>query len=138
MDIHHFFLVKKRNETLALFIDFGNRRNQYGVLITFMKLFIAPANIPSLQFLRQILIIRFQRKAPLGTQITCATRHQMAPKTTSKHCQDIVHFLLISSVVAQSCPTLCDPMNCSTPGLPVHHQLLEFTQSQYTQLNNHV
>ena len=30
--------------------------------------------------------------------------------------------------VAQSCPTLCDPMNCSTPGLPVHHQLLEFTQ----------
>ena len=31
--------------------------------------------------------------------------------------------------VAQSCPTLCDPMNCSTPGLPVHHQLPEFTQT---------
>ena len=31
--------------------------------------------------------------------------------------------------VAQSCPTLCDPMNCSTPGLPVHHQLLELTQT---------
>ena len=31
------------------------------------------------------------------------------------------------SSVAQSCPTLCDPMNCSTPGLPVHHQLPEFT-----------
>ena len=31
--------------------------------------------------------------------------------------------------VAQSCPTLCDPMNCSTPGLPVHHQLSEFTQT---------
>ena len=30
--------------------------------------------------------------------------------------------------VAQSCPTLCDPMNRSTPGLPVHHQLPEFTQ----------
>ena len=29
---------------------------------------------------------------------------------------------------AQSCPTLCDPMNCSTPGLPVHHQLPEFAQ----------
>ena len=26
----------------------------------------------------------------------------------------------------QSCPTLCDPMNCSMPGLPAHHQLLEF------------
>ena len=31
--------------------------------------------------------------------------------------------------VAQSCPTLCDPMNCSMPGLPVHHQLLEFTET---------
>ena len=30
---------------------------------------------------------------------------------------------------AQSCPTLCDPMNHSTPGLPVHHQLLELTQT---------
>ena len=30
--------------------------------------------------------------------------------------------------VAQSCPTLCNPMNCSTPGLPVHHQLPEFTE----------
>ena len=34
------------------------------------------------------------------------------------------------SSVAQSCPTLCDPMNRSTPGLPVHQQLLEFTQTQ--------
>ena len=34
------------------------------------------------------------------------------------------------SSVAQSCPTLCDPMNHSTPGLPVHHQLLEFTQTR--------
>ena len=33
------------------------------------------------------------------------------------------------SSVAQSCPTLCDPMNCSMPGLPVHHQLPEFTQT---------
>ena len=33
------------------------------------------------------------------------------------------------SSVAQSCPTLCDPMNRSTPGLPVHHQLLGFTQT---------
>ena len=32
-------------------------------------------------------------------------------------------------LVAQSCPTLCNPMNRSTPGLPVHHQLQEFTQT---------
>ena len=33
------------------------------------------------------------------------------------------------SSVAQSCLTLCDPIDCSTPGLPVHHQLPEFTQT---------
>ena len=33
------------------------------------------------------------------------------------------------SSIAQLCLTLCDPMDCSTPGLPVHHQLLEFTQT---------
>ena len=33
------------------------------------------------------------------------------------------------SSVVQSCPTLCDPMDCSTPGLPVHHQLPEFPQT---------
>ena len=42
----------------------------------------------------------------------------------------IIDFLKYQfSSVAQSCPTLCDPMNRSTPGLPVHHQLLEFTQT---------
>ena len=35
------------------------------------------------------------------------------------------------SSVAQSCPTLCDPMNHSTPGLLVHHQLLDFTQTRW-------
>ena len=33
------------------------------------------------------------------------------------------------SLVTQSCPTLCDPMGCSTPGFPVHHQLPELTQT---------
>ena len=38
-------------------------------------------------------------------------------------------YIVQFSSVAQSCPTLCDPMNCSTPGLPVHYQLLESTQT---------
>ena len=38
-------------------------------------------------------------------------------------------FVVQFSLVAQSCPTLCDPMNCSTPGLPVHHQIPQFTQT---------
>ena len=40
------------------------------------------------------------------------------------------------SSVAQSCPTLCDPMNRSTPGLPVHNQLPEFTQTQVHQVGD--
>ena len=46
-----------------------------------------------------------------------------------------------SNSVAQSCPTLCDPMNRSMPGLPLHHQLLEFTQThihQSVMLSSHL
>ena len=38
--------------------------------------------------------------------------------------------------VTQLCLTLCDPMNCSTPGLPVHHQLPEFTQTHVHQVSD--
>ena len=38
-------------------------------------------------------------------------------------------YIVLFSSVAQSCPSLCDPMNHSKPGLPVHHQLPEFTQT---------
>jgi len=52
----------------------------------------------------------------------------------------IVFILPYSSVqfssVAQSHPTLCDPVDCSTPGLPVRHQLLEFTQSHVQWVGN--
>ena len=54
-------------------------------------------------------------------------------RVVSEETSSADHGLLASgsvqfSSVAQSCPTLCDPMNRSTPGLPVHHQLPEFTQ----------
>ena len=44
--------------------------------------------------------------------------------------------ILPFSSVAQSCPTLCDPMNRSTPGLPVHHHLPEFTQTHVHRVSN--
>ena len=40
------------------------------------------------------------------------------------------------SSVTQLCPTLCNPMNCSMPGLPVHHQLPEFTQTHVHQVGD--
>ena len=51
----------------------------------------------------------------------------------------LVSFLISSiqfSSVAQSCPTLCNPMDCSTPGFPVHHQLPEFSQTHVHQVGD--
>ena len=51
-------------------------------------------------------------------------------KNKTKNKPELWYFSSVQfSSVAQSCPTLCSPMNRSTPGLPVHHQLLEFTQT---------
>ena len=47
----------------------------------------------------------------------------------TQHTKNTINFSVQFSSVAQSCPTLHDPMNRSMPGLPVHHQLLEFTQT---------
>ena len=47
-----------------------------------------------------------------------------------------MHASIQFSSVAQSCLTLCDLMNRSTPGLPVHHQLLEFTQIHVHQVSD--
>ena len=47
----------------------------------------------------------------------------------------VLHSVQFSSV-AQLCPTLCYPMNRSTPGLPVHHQLPEFTQMHVHQVGD--
>ena len=43
---------------------------------------------------------------------------------------------VIFSSVAQSCPTLCDPMDCSTPGFPVHHQLRELAETHVIQVGD--
>ena len=57
---------------------------------------------------------------------------------TQTHCSSLhtKKWLIHFSSVAQLCPTLCDPMNCSMPGLPVHHQLPEFTQTHVRQVSD--
>ena len=60
-------------------------------------------------------------------QILCHPSHQFS----------LVQF----SSVAQSCPTLCDPMDCSTPGLPVHHpswNLLKLMSIELVMVSNHL
>ena len=60
----------------------------------------------------------------------------------SKHMKRSSTSLIISSVqfssVTQLCPTLCDPMYLSTPGLPVHHQLPEFTETRVHRVSDDI
>ena len=56
-------------------------------------------------------------------------------------CSPKISYICLSvqfSSVSQSCPTLCDPMNRSTPGLPVHHQLPEFTQIHFHRVRDDI
>ena len=60
---------------------------------------------------------------------------ELRPLSVARHMNEAIRSQLFLSQpaqfssVAQSCPTLCNPMNHSTPGLPVHHQFPEFTQT---------
>ena len=60
--------------------------------------------------------------------------HMMDLEKASHHC--LLDNTDPFSSVMQSCLTLCDPMDHSTPGLPVHHQLLEFTQTHVHQVRD--
>ena len=70
-----------------------------------------------------------------GPELQCGFKYSLAlvkildtPGKSVKK-QDPVMKVFSSVQFTQSCPTLCDPMNRSTPGLPVHHQLPEFIQT---------
>ena len=67
--------------------------------------------------------------AKLFSEIQCFTcKIGVIVPTSLFYCEDQMSSVQFSSV-AQSCLTVCNPMDCSTPGLPVYHQLAEFTQS---------
>ena len=74
---------------------------------------------------------RSSRCSPWGLS-ECNAHHRQSTKKTAmmeKNLTRLYSWMNQFSSVAQLCPTLCDPMNRSTPGLPVHHQLPEFTQT---------
>ena len=65
-------------------------------------------------------------------QINFLVGHLLKGKTI----QILVSVSTQFSSVAQSCPTLCNPMDCSTPGFPVRHQLLELAQTHVHQVSD--
>ena len=64
-----------------------------------------------------------------GTCVHLSLIHVDVWQKPTQFCNSVQFSSVQFSSVAQSCPTLCDSMNCSTPGLPVHNQLPEFTQT---------
>ena len=77
------------------------------------------------------LVLPFCRGSPQSrdqTQVSSIADRFLTIRTTREAFQ--------FSSVAQSCPTLCDPKNWSTPGLPVHHQLPESTQTHVHQVGD--
>jgi len=81
--------------------------------------------------LQNSTLCREKREVSISLQ-TCAQSTLSCESWYSVWFRDVYVHVYVSvqfRSVTQSCLTLCDPMNCSTPGLPVHHQLPEFTQT---------
>ena len=103
--------------------------------------YYCPQNLFSLKISLPSRIQRFERW--LTTQACGLNPGRGALSPDSSACPDpqshraaVQDEMIQFSSVAQSCPTLCDPMNRSTPGLPVHHQLPEFTQTHVHQVSD--
>ena len=71
-------------------------------------------------------------------ELWCWRRLLRAPRTAKRSNQSILKEIRSDQIrsVVQSCLTLCDPMNRSTPGLPVHHQLPEFTETHVRRVSD--
>ena len=85
----------------------------------------APTSSPLSEFLRSQLF-----------SVTHTHYHTRSPLSSDPVLELDGSHIPSVSLVAQSCPTLFDPMNRSTPGLPVHHQLPELTQTHVCQVGD--
>ena len=70
------------------------------------------------------------------TQRACFLKAESALENMQNNEDKMRIYLSVLSSVTQSCPTLCNPMNCSMPGVPFHHQLLEFIQTHVHQVGD--
>ena len=77
----------------------------------------------------KVLLLLITASSLLGCIPGKSQRHRSQHATGSQGHKESDTTSVQFSSVAHSCPTLCNPMGCSTPGLPVRHQLPEFTQT---------
>ena len=114
-------------------------------LILCYPLVLLPSIFPSIRVFLNVLALHIRWPKYWSFSISPSNEHSgliyfkidwfdlLAVQGTLKHLlqhhSSEASLLFQFSLVAQLCPTLFDPMDCSTPGVPVHHQLLEFTQT---------
>ena len=85
--------------------------------------------------LKSLLMKAKEESEKVGLKLNIQKTKNMAPGSITswqidgETMETVTDFIFQFSSVTQSCLTLCDPMNCSTLGLPVHHHLPEFTQT---------
>ena len=70
------------------------------------------------------------------SKVWCCKEQYWTGTWNVRSMRQVGHASVQFSSVTQSCPTLCNPMNRGTPGLPVHHQLPEFTQTPAHQVSD--
>ena len=136
--------------------DFPGKNAGVGCHFLLQGIFPTQGSIPGLLNCRQILYCLSHQGSPLTEKMPLTlswkeTSTQTLLGARSPGCSfsglyllsdlgavfsDSVTPSVLFSSVTQSCPTLCDPMNHSTPGLPVHHQLPEFTQTHVHQVSD--
>lgn len=126
MDIYHFFLIKKRNYSLSLFINFGNKTNQYGVSITFIKLLIAPSSFPSQWSLQTNphKSLRFQR-----THGPCWSPRSLPQKVANCIPSDVQRF-------PRQCVNITKA-SCIFPSSNYHIQLNNYNYNFQTNIQSH-
>ena len=104
----------------------STRRDRYRIMFVKVNPFCQSFLWPT-KWTYNCMILRVKRLV-VEVNYNCSNNIWLGPNITTNVILYIFSSFQFSSV-AQSCPTLCDPMNRSTPGLPVHHQLPEFTQT---------
>ena len=127
-----FFFETFKECAISLLMFFVLTRNQFSSLAQSSPTLCHPMNCgtPGIAVHHQLLELAQSHVHRVGDLILCRLLPSVLPSIRFLSSESVLHISSVqSSSVAQSCPTLCDPMNRSTPGLPVHHQLREFTQT---------
>ena len=136
----NFFLILSFKLALSLSLFNLTERFFSSSLLSAIRV-VSSAHLRLLMFLPPVLIPAYNSSSPafllikqgLAPSLSCFSNDRTAVQP--RHSEDLSMCLCASlsvfqfSSVAQSCPTPCDPINRSTPGLPVHHQLPKFTQT---------